>query len=499
MITRLKVNYFKNLVDSDISFGPFTCIAGQNGAGKSNLFDAIRFLSMVASKTLTEAALSVRDESRSSDVRSIFHRVGESYAEQMSFEVEMFVPSEEVDDLGQAARATNTFLRYKLDIGWRKDPKSGSYILELNKEELAHFTAREASKHLGFEHSATKWRDSILKAKAGRGAPFISTTIGKNGELLIRLHQDGKSGNPLLRAAKNLPRTMLSAANAAESPTVLCARREMESWTLLQLEPSALRRPDDFSAVARVGHDGAHLPATLYRLAQHEKDVGQVYSQVANRLSELIKDVRSVGVDRDEKRESLTLTMTGRDGTEHPARALSDGTLRFLALAIIEIDPEATGVICLEEPENGIHPERIPAMLRLLQDIATDASERVDATNPLRQIILNTHSPLVVAEVPEDSLLYVDNVNALRDGVAYNKADFVCLPDTWRNKSGACKRTISKGSLLAYLQPATGLYPVVIAENKAPQKRRVIDREDMQILLELKVADENGSSVYASS
>ncbi len=41
MLTRLKVSGFKNLVDVDVHFGPFTCIAGANGVGKSNLFDAI--------------------------------------------------------------------------------------------------------------------------------------------------------------------------------------------------------------------------------------------------------------------------------------------------------------------------------------------------------------------------------------------------------------------------------------------------------------------------
>ncbi len=35
MLTRLKVNGFKNLVDVDVRFGPFTCIVGENGAGKS--------------------------------------------------------------------------------------------------------------------------------------------------------------------------------------------------------------------------------------------------------------------------------------------------------------------------------------------------------------------------------------------------------------------------------------------------------------------------------
>ena len=60
MLTRLKVNGFKNLMNVDIRFGPFTCIAGANGVGKSNLFDAIRFLSALADdRPLIEAAQSV--------------------------------------------------------------------------------------------------------------------------------------------------------------------------------------------------------------------------------------------------------------------------------------------------------------------------------------------------------------------------------------------------------------------------------------------------------
>jgi AAA15 family ATPase/GTPase len=43
MLTRLKVSGFKNLTKVDIRFGAFTCIAGVNAVGKSNLFDAINF------------------------------------------------------------------------------------------------------------------------------------------------------------------------------------------------------------------------------------------------------------------------------------------------------------------------------------------------------------------------------------------------------------------------------------------------------------------------
>lgn len=105
MLTRLKVSGFKNLVDVDVRFGAFTCVAGANGVGKSNLFDAIRLLSALADLPLNEAALSVRNESgRASDPRGIFHRVGSQYDETMSFEAEMIVPNEGVDDLGRRRR-----------------------------------------------------------------------------------------------------------------------------------------------------------------------------------------------------------------------------------------------------------------------------------------------------------------------------------------------------------------------------------------------------------
>lgn len=75
MLTRLKVDGFKNLRDVDVRFGPFTCIAGPNGVGKSNLFDAIMFLSALADKTLAKAAASVRgNESGRGDIRALFTR-----------------------------------------------------------------------------------------------------------------------------------------------------------------------------------------------------------------------------------------------------------------------------------------------------------------------------------------------------------------------------------------------------------------------------------------
>lgn len=492
MLTRLKVSGFKNLVDVDVRFGPFTCIAGANGVGKSNLFDAIRFLGALADKPLIEAAKSVR-EGRTADVGSLFHRAGDRSANTMTFEAEMIVPEKGADDLGQEARASITFLRYSLELAVRDDDNRLSFGgLELLKEELVHINLGDANRHLPFPHRVD-WRKSTIKGR--RTSPFISTEHAGTDRAEIKLHQDRGGddrggGRPASRLGASLPRTVLSVANAAENRTALLARREMQSWRLLQLEPSALRKPDEFTAPTRLGDDGSHLAATLYRLARADgADGSATYAKIANRLSGLIEDVREVGIDRDDQRELLTLLVKGRDGTAHPARALSDGTLRFLALAVIDLDPAAQGVLCLEEPENGIHPGRIPAMLELLQDIATDTDDPVGVDNPLRQVIVNTHSPGVVAEVPDGSLVTAEAKEMIRGGQRFRGVTFGYLSETWRAQAdegeGKDADVVARGNLLAYLNPGAASKALVQNGHTArvPKDRRVIDRPDLQILL----------------
>jgi len=498
MLTRLKVSGFKNLVDVDVRFGPFTCIAGVNAVGKSNLFDAIQFLSALADRPLMEAALSVRDEGgRSGDLRGIFHRVGERFDERMLFQAEMIIPAAGHDDLGQLARASITFVRYTLELRHREeDPSHSQGSLELLREELVHINKSDAYGRLLFPH-LPKWRNTAIR---GRRVPQFISTEGDAADRVIRRHQEGSGGRTLRLRARDLPRTVLSAANASESPTALLTRREMQSWRLLQLEPSALRKPDPFTAPSRLGADGSHLAATLYRLARAgggslgraAADPEQVYARVANRLSELIGDVRTVGVDRDERRELLTLTVTGRDGTTHAARALSDGTLRFLALSVLELDPASDRVLCLEEPENGVHPERIPAILGLLRSISTDPQETVDEDNPLRQVIVNTHSPLVVAQVNDDELLVAESLQTLAGSRTFAKVAFHALPDTWRTKGSETVTPVPRGRLMAYLNPLQAESPRAPSPNgpHSSTRRRVMDRPDLQMALSLSSADE---------
>lgn len=493
MLTRLKVSGFKNLYDIDVRFGGFTCIAGANGVGKSNLFDAIKFLSDLADRPLIDAAMSVRDESsRAADVRSLFQKYRNidsknvSYAEEMTFEAEMVIPNKGYDDFGQQAIASATLLKYTLKLAYRKDETLASLgRLEVLHESLERVKGLENKNYL-ISATSKEWYKSTVHG--GKTVPLISTEV-EGDNIVVRLHQDAKQGGSYVRRiAKTLPRTVLSSTNAAESPTALLVRNEMRSWRLLQLEPSSLRQPDNFTSPTRLGEDGSHLAATLYHLAQTESlknaspiDIkekqSRIYGQVAKRVTELIEDVLSVSVDRDEQRQTLTLQVTDKTKTSYPARALSDGTLRFLALAVLELDPQAQGVLCLEEPENGIHPARVPAIVKLLQDIAVDVNEPVDLDNPLRQVIINTHSPTVVAQVPDDSLLVAE---LTEKGVFFS-----CLPETWREVTPNI-RIVPKGKLLAYLNPNR---PSVDFENlryeKKQQKhnRRVIDHPDLQPFL----------------
>ena len=496
MLTRLKVSGFKNLIDVDVRFGPFTCIAGPNGSGKSNLFDAIRFLSALADQTFMDAAMSVRDEKgHSGDIRSLFHQVGDQYDNTMHFEAEMIVPETGVDDLGQEAKASITFLHYVLTLEYKSEMGMVSRGgLALKKEELHQINLGDAPNHLLFPHKPA-WRKSAIRGR--RTSPFIST---EGDDLYIMRHQDGSGGRPLKRLASSLPRTVLSASSAAESPTALMARREMQSWKLLQLEPSALRGPDSFKSPTHLGMDGSHLAATLYYLAHHSQVTndtnvsaseieGMVYGQVANSLAELIDDVRRVWVELDPRRELLTLYAAGKDGTPIPARSLSDGTLRFLALSVMKLDPESKGLLCLEEPENGIHPSRIPSMLRLLQGIAMDVNETVGVDNPLRQVIINTHSPAVVTQVPEDSLLIAELKPVLRHGQRFTRSSFACLHETWRTKAVEKPDEIALGKLLTYLNPIAESQEASNATsesgriNRPARSRRVIDRADVRQLV----------------
>jgi len=80
-----------------------------------------------------------------------------------------------------------------------------------------------------------------------------------------------------------------------------------------------------------------------------------------------------------------------------PATRLSDGTVRWLALLAVLLHPSPPPLVCIEEPEVGLHPDLMPTLARLLKQ----ASERM-------QLVVTTHSEALInafSDTPEDVLV----------------------------------------------------------------------------------------------
>lgn len=450
MLTRLEVDGFKNLLDFSVDFGPFTCIAGPNAIGKSNVFDAIQFLSLLADKSFIEAAAELRTPGTpAADLASLFW-AGATEGARMKFGAEFIVDEHVQDDFGRDAEPTATFLRYDLGLEYvpaSDSPSASGERIRLVKEELTYITLGEAPKRLRWEHSKAAFRDQVVKNRR-RGSAYISTTEDDDGTGIINVHQDGGSrGQTRKSPAERAPRTVVSTTSTSDDPTVLAARREMQRWRILALEPSALRRADNMTEPDVMTETGKHMPAALRRITAR---LGSDALAAVTSTAAALTDVRSVTVDTDPQRQTLTLRASIRSGPDLPARSLSDGTLRFLALSIMANDPDYTGLICMEEPENGIHPARIEVMAELVRGIAVDPTEVPGDDNPMRQVIVNTHSPRYIMAQHASDLLFAENATIVRDGRQAATMRLLPLKGTWRDSKASA--VLTKNDIQVFLE-----------------------------------------------
>jgi predicted ATPase len=219
-----------------------------------------------------------------------------------------------------------------------------------------------------------------------------------------------------------------------------------------------MRNPDRFHTDPHVTASGGHVAATLNRLGNEAHNEGEdresVFSSIAQRLRELVP-ISAIGVEVDEVRKLLTVEAWESTGVRLPAASLSDGTLRFLTLSVLVADPEAEGVICIEEPENGIHPAKMAEMVRLLRDLAVDSTRKPGKDNPFRQVIIATHSPVFVQLQNHDDLLFATEAKVRGpQGQAVRTLRCRPLGETWRAKAG--ESAIGMATILAYLSAPPG-------------------------------------------
>jgi predicted ATPase len=395
MITYIKINGFKSFHNFEMEFTPLTVIAGVNASGKSNLFDALQLLARLAETDLKTAFSEQRG-----NPTELFTQYGENeYASEMEFTLEMLVNRNVKDNWGGESNLKYTRFKYQLTIK-RIINQTGFEDLSIVYEHLKNLKHQEdrwVKKYIP-KDVLENWRPKLGQGGGKRQKPYIDTETEdkhKNEILSIVLFQDGTGGNKKTFPAKNASQTVLSSINSVDFAHVFAVKEEMRSWKFLQLNPEDLREPtrQDIGLRDTITQSGKNLAAALFRIKQDDE---YNLTEISRNLNNLLPNLTEVNVYDDRANRQFVIKIKGEDGREFSSRVLSEGTLRLLTLCILQQDRQHTGLLCFEEPENGIHPFRIKTMANLLKELSVDFQ---DTEMSLRQVIVNTHSPVLVSEL----------------------------------------------------------------------------------------------------
>jgi predicted ATPase len=451
MLTYIKINGFKSFHQFEMKFTPFTVIAGVNASGKSNLFDALKLLARLAETDNLKKAF----KEQRGDFMELFTQYAENeYATEMEFCVEMLVNQKVKDAWGNQTQLKYTRLRYDLKIK-RFTNSSGIEDLAVISENLVNLKHQEDQwiKLIDSDKVET-WRPKVIVGKRGR--PYIETAEDKD-KVKINLYQDGSDSRKISRVFNlhNAIRTVLSSVDTIDFPHVLAAKTEMQQWRFLGFNPDDLRQPTNKNTGEDIlSQSGKNLAAVLHRIKQ---DDDYTLIEISRKLQTFLPNFIGVTVIDDAENRQYVIKVKDKDKKEYSSKVLSEGTLRVLALCILEYDSQHTGLLCFEEPENGIHPFLIKPMATLLKALSNNFK---DVETPLRQVIVNTHSPILVGNILE---LYMDDKN-----VSIHLSRMVNRVTTIENRRIGVSITNMDNPFEGYTETAGGIFTQI--EQKAKMK-----------------------------
>lgn len=411
MLTRIEIDGFKSFDHFALDLAPFSVVVGPNATGKSNLFDAMRLLSRLADLDVRSAAQELRG-----DPLELFRVQADGEpARRMVLAVEVLLDREVIDPYGKSHSLKGMRLRYEVGIERRETETHGLERLYIFREmaKLIPWTGDRL-----FSLSPAKLRKSLGRwAPATRKRPELITTVEGADGAHIEVSQDGVQGRPRTVPLGEASTTFLSTVRTAEEfPHLFALREELAAIRFLQLNPAAEREPSDAMAKDELLPDGSNLATVLARIQAESRtaDLPQgLLIDIRNDLSRLIPAIVSLEVVRNDAARKFQVFVTMRDDARFSSRVLSDGTLRVLALLTLLHDPRRRGVLCFEEPENGIHEARIEGLIELLRGFCTDLGEEPHEGELLSQIIVNTHSPEVMRHLKDAEIIAADTVTVV--------------------------------------------------------------------------------------
>jgi predicted ATPase len=170
--------------------------------------------------------------------------------------------------------------------------------------------------------------------------------------------------------------------------------RIYRDWSLGRYTPPRLPQPADLPN-QWLEENARNLGLVLNRLRRN--------AETKARLLEMFKATYAEAQDFDVIIEGGTVQIfVQEDRFSVPATRLSDGTLRYLSLLAILYDPTPPPLVCIDEPELGLHPD----LINHVADALRFASEKT-------QLIVTTHSPALVDAFTKDpeSILVCEKEN----------------------------------------------------------------------------------------
>jgi predicted ATPase len=187
--------------------------------------------------------------------------------------------------------------------------------------------------------------------------------------------------------------------------------------TLLRLDPDALRGSSalipDTKGISFLDDRGTGLPAVLDAIMN--RDVSE-FIEIREAVKQHFENVTNIGLMNVGGHKELSVTL--KNGTRLPAKAVSEGLLYFLAFSVLK-HISTSRIFLIEEPENGLHPARIGEVMKILREISKD-----------NQVFIATHSPLVINELEADEISLIT-----RDPITGSRATRLDRTKNYENRS----------------------------------------------------------------
>ncbi len=180
----------------------------------------------------------------------------------------------------------------------------------------------------------------------------------------------------------------------------------VSSWTVYHFhdtsDTAAMRRTGSLRDNERLRQDGANLAAFLYHLREENEASYSLIGDTVRLVAPFFKDFKlrpRQSNGSDDQNVDLEWEQKDSDYPFHPSQ-LSDGTLRFIALATALLQPEPPATILIDEPELGLHPYALDVLASLI----LQAQERT-------QLIVSTQSASLLNAFEPDQIVVIEREN----------------------------------------------------------------------------------------